>query len=323
MSKIKVKGIEIAIIQQGGEDYISLTDMVKGKGDDSRAADIIKNWIRNRATIEFLGTWESLYNPNFKVVEFDHFKKEAGLPTFTLSITGWTEKTNAIGIISKPGRHGGGTFAHKDIAFEFGSAISPVFKLYVIKEFQRLKEIETNHYNLEWNVKRLVSKANYTLHTDAVKDHLLPSMNLNKNKEWLIYADEADILNVAVWGCTAKAWKESNPTLALKGGNLRDSASINELAVLSNIESLNAVLLKNKMTKERRFEVLKETALDQLKSLNKVDYLKSLKYTSDDVYVDALKDDKISTNKVINESKLSPFNKSLKTAIGFNPKENK
>ncbi|GAI32167.1 unnamed protein product, partial [marine sediment metagenome] len=167
----------------------------KSKEGDNRAADIIKNWIRNRGTIEFIGTWEQLYNPNFKVVEFDHFRKSAGLPTFVLSPKQWVEKTNAIGIFSKSGRYGG-TYAHRDIAFEFGAAISPVFKLYLIKEYQRFKEIESNQYNLEWNVKRILSKANYYIHTDAVKNYILPDKNYEKDREWIAYAEEADLLNV-------------------------------------------------------------------------------------------------------------------------------
>ncbi|MEO5643747.1 MAG: KilA-N domain-containing protein [Bacteroidia bacterium] len=321
MAKIEVLGKPITVLNENGGDYICITDMVKAKDDNSRAADVIKNWIRNRGTIEFLGAWETIYNPNFKVVEFDHFKKEAGLPTFTLSVSSWVEKTNAIGMFSKSGKYGG-TYAHKDIAFEFGSAISPVFKLYIIKEFQRLKEIESNTYNLEWNVKRIVSKANYTLHTDAIKDHLLPKMNIQKQKEWLVYASEADILNVALWGCTAKQWKEANPQLALNNGNIRDSSSINELAVLSNIESLNSILIKQGMSKEQRFNFLSQTAYEQLTALNKVDFLKSLKYTSESVYVDAIKN----TTPIIaiskkSETKLSKFNQNIKKALGYNPKD--
>ena len=167
---ITVQDINISITTINDNDYICLTDMAKAKDDENRAADIIKNWIRNRGTIEFLGTWESIYNPNFKVVEFDHFRKEAGLPTFTLSVNGWVEKTNAIGIFSKQGKYGG-TYAHKDIAFEFGAAISPIFKLYIIKEYQRLKEVESNVYGIEWDIKRVLSKANYQIHTDAIKNY--------------------------------------------------------------------------------------------------------------------------------------------------------
>ena len=256
--------------------------MAKGKNDEARAADIIKNWIRNRSTLEFLGTWKILYNPNFKVVEFDHFKKEAGLPTFTISVSNWVESTNAIGILSRKGKYGG-TYAHKDIAFEFGAAISPVFKLYLIKEYQRLKELESNQYNLEWNVKRILSKANYHIHTDAVKNYILPT--LSDLKDAFVYADEADLLNLAMFGCTAKQWKAANPERVLKGENIRDIASINELAILSNIESLNASLIKHNITKEERFKILVETIKEQRAVLDKVDYLKSIKKLSNDTYI--------------------------------------
>ena len=257
--------------------------MAKGKDDDSRAADVIKNWIRNRSTLEFLGTWETLYNPNFKVVKFDHFKKEAGLPTFTLNVSSWVGTTSAIGILSRKGKYGG-TYAHRDIAFEFGAAISPVFKLYLIKEYQRLKEQESNQYNLEWNVKRILSKANYHIHTDAVKNYILPS--LSDMKEAFVYVDEADLLNLAIFGCTAKQWKMNNPERALNGENIRDMASINELAILSNIESLNASLIKNNLPKSERFKILVETIKEQRAVLDKVDYLKSIKKLSQDTYID-------------------------------------
>lgn len=271
MSKIQKLDIEndlISIIKIEKEDYICLTDMAKAKEGDNRAADIIKNWIRTRTTIEFLGTWEKLYNPNFKVVEFDHFKMEAGLPTFVLSAKQWVEKTSAIGIFSKSGRYGG-TYAHRDIAFEFGAAISPVFKLYLIKEYQRFKEIGNNQYNLEWDVKRLLSKANYHIQTDAVQKHILPQKNYTKNNKWLVYAEEADLLNVALFNCTAKDWREANTELGKKGLNIRDFASINELTVLSNIESLNAELIKKNIHKSDRFVQLREIAIYQLEILNK------------------------------------------------------
>ena len=280
-NKLKVQDVEISLATIDNQDYISLTDMAKGKNDEARAADIIKNWIRNRSTLEFLGTWEILYNPNFKVVEFDHFKKEAGLPTFTISVSNWVESTNAIGILSRKGKYGG-TYAHKDIAFEFGAAISPVFKLYLIKEYQRLKELESNQYNLEWNVKRILSKANYHIHTDAVKNYILPT--LSDLKEAFVYADEADLLNLAMFGCTAKQWKAANPERALKGENIRDIASINELAILSNIESLNASLIKHNIAKEERFKILVETIKEQRAVLDKVDYLKSIKKLSNETY---------------------------------------
>ena len=261
-SIMNVQGIEIALTTINEEDFICITDIVKAKGGDARAADIIKNWIRNRSTIEFLGTWETLYNPNFKVVEFDHFRKEAGLPTFTMSVSNWIEKTGAIGIVSKAGRYGG-TYAHKDIAFEFCSAISPMFKLYVIKEYQRLVELERSELALSWNVKRLLSKANYHIHTDAIKNVILPKLNISQMKQGLVYASEADLLNMVLFGCTAKQWQEANPDLA-KTMNIRDTATINQLIVLSNIESLNAELIKQGVSKEDRFTILRRTAEEQL-----------------------------------------------------------
>jgi len=291
MSKIQKLDIEdtiISITKIEEEDYICLTDMAKAKEGDNRAADIIKNWIRTRTTIEFLGTWETLYNPNFKVAEFDHFKMEAGLPTFVLSAKQWTEKTGAIGIISKSGRYGG-TYAHRDIAFEFGAAISPTFKLYLIKEYQRFKQIESNQYNLEWDVKRLLSKANYHIQTDAVQKHILPEKNYTKDKEWLIYAEEADLLNVALFNCTAKDWRDSNPDLAKKDLNIRDFASINELAVLSNIESLNAELIKKGIDKSERFMQLREISVYQLEILDKKNAMKAIKKLADDIYIEQQK----------------------------------
>jgi hypothetical protein len=258
--------------------------MAKAKQGDNRAADIIKNWLRSRTTIEFLGTWETMYNPNFNKEVFTYYKSEAGLPTFVLSPKQWAEKTNAIGIISKSGRYGG-TYAHRDIAFEFGSAISPTFKLYLIKEYQRFKAIESNQYNIEWNVKRILSKANYHIQTDAVKNFILPKKNYTKNTEWLSYAEEADLLNVALFNCTAKDWREANSELAKNGMNIRDIASINELAILSNIESMNAEMIRKEIPKNERFIQLKEIAEYQLKILNEKDSLKALKKLNDDIYL--------------------------------------
>jgi len=260
--------------------------MAGSKDDDSRAADVIKNWIRNRSTLEFLGTWESLYNKDFKVVEFDHFRKEAGLPTFTMSVSNWVKSTNAIGIFSVKGRYGG-TYAHRDIAFEFGSAISPVFKLHIIKEYQRLKEIETDKYGLEWNIRRILSKTNYKIHTDAVKEHIIPKTRYSATKEWLEYANEADLLNIALFGYTAKQWRELNPTKVLNGENMRDMASINELVILSNIESLSSTLIKNGITKKNRLKILIDTVREQRATLDKIDIVKSLKKESKTTYIDA------------------------------------
>ena len=298
-SIINVQGTDITITSVGESDYICLTDMVKGKEDDSRAADVIKNWIRTRNTIEFLGVWESIYNPNFKVVEFDHFRKEAGLPTFTMSVSNWVEKTNAIGIFSKPGKNGG-TYAHKDIAFEFGGAISPIFKLYVIKEYQRLKDIESNQYGLEWNVKRVLSKANYHLHTNAIKTYIVPKAGYSQAKEWLLYADEADLLNLVLFKCTAKQWRDANPSRVLQGENIREMASINELTILSNLESLNSILIKNGLSKQDRFRILRETANEQKLTLDKIDFIKSVKKEKDSTFLE-VKDGKKKTTDELTE----------------------
>ena len=271
---ITVQDVPVTVMQIDQSDYISLTDMAKARTDSTRAADVIKNWLRTRSTLEFLGTWEVMYNPNFKVVEFDHFKNEAGLHTFTLSAKEWIEKTNAIGMYVQAGRYGG-TYAHKDIAFEFGSAISPIFKLYLLKEYQRLKDDENDRLKLEWSAKRFLSKNNYIIHTDAVKNYVLPQSNYTKSNEWLAYADEADLLNVALFGCTAKAWREANPELAKKS-NIRDYASISELTVLSNLETHNAELIRMGMNKAERFENLRRIAQYQMQVLMEAERIREL-----------------------------------------------
>ena len=237
---------------------------------ESRAADIIKNWLRNRYTLEFLGTWEQINNPDFKVVEFDHFKKQAGLASFVLSVSEWIEKTNAIGIIVKKGKYGG-TYAHKDIAFEFGSAISVAFKLYLISEFQRLKEEELKQ--LGWNAKRELAKINYRIHTDAIKTNLIPPM-LTSQQITFVYASEADVLNVALFGMTAKEWRDKNSNLK---GNIRDYASINELICLSNMENINALLINDKIPQSERLIKLNKIAIQQMKVLSEIEDKKYLK----------------------------------------------
>ena len=264
MAKIKVQNTEIAVVNIEEHDYISLTDMAGAKENDARAADVIKNWLRNRYTIEFLGTWEMIHNPDFKVVEFDHFRKEAGLPTFVLSCSEWIEKTNAIGIVVKKGRYGG-TYAHKDIAFEFAMWISPEFKIYIVKEFQRLKAEEQKL--LGWSAKRELAKINYRIHTDAIKQNLIPN-ELTSQQKSFIYADEADMLNVAMFGMTAKQWRESNPELK---GNIRDYATINQLICLSNMENLNAVFINDGLAQSERLEKLNKIAIQQMKVLENVD----------------------------------------------------
>ena len=275
MEKLTVQNQLIGVISENNMDYISLTDMANGKESESRAADIIKNWLRNRYTLEFLGTWEMIHNENFKVVEFDHFKSQAGLPSFVLSVSEWIEKTNAIGIIVKKGKYGG-TYAHKDIAFEFGSAISVPFKLYLIEEFQRLKEEEQKL--LGWSAKRELAKINYRIHTDAIKQNLIPQ-EITPAQKSFIYADEADMLNVAMFGITAKQWRESNPDLK---GNIRDYATINQLICLSNMENLNAVFINDGLPQSERLEKLNKIAIQQMKILENIEDRKLLIDTSKD-----------------------------------------
>ncbi len=285
--KINIQGTKIALFSENANDYISLTDIAKHK-DKERTDHIIQNWMRARNTIEFIGMWEQLHNPDFKPLEFEGFKNQAGANSFSLTPKRWIETTNAIGMFSKSGRYGG-TFAHKDIAFEFGSWISPTFKLYLITEFQRLKEIETNKYNLEWNVKRILSKANYHIHTDAVKNYILPKADYTKNTEWLAYAEEADLLNVALFDCTAKTWRDANTEHAEQNLNIRDFASINELAVLSNLETANAELVKQGISKELRFKQLQEIAQYQLKIMTNTNLTKSIKRLTNETYIDEQK----------------------------------
>lgn len=273
-SSILVQDVPVTVMSIDQRDYISLTDMAKARTDARRAADVIKNWLRARSTLEFLGTWEIMYNPDFKVVEFDHFKSEAGLHTFTLSAKEWIESTHAIGMYVQAGRYGG-TYAHKDIAFEFGSAISPIFKLYLLKEYQRLKDEENDRLKLEWDAKRFLSKNNYLIHTDAIKNYVLPRSNHSKSTEWLVYADEADLLNVALFGCTAKEWRDANPVLAAKQ-NIRDFASIAQLTVLSNLETHNAEMIKQGIDKAERFDRLKQIAEYQLRVLTEAEAIQKL-----------------------------------------------
>ncbi len=264
MVKITVQDTQISVLQWEERDYISLTDMASAKEGDSRSADIIKNWIRTRYTIEFLGTWEVIHNPDFKVVEFDHFRKSAGLPSFVLSASEWIERTNAIGLVVRKGRYGG-TYAHKDIAFEFGSAISVPFKLYLIEEFQRLKTNELQQ--LGWSVKRELSKINYRIHTDTVKHNLIPA-EITPKQASMIYANEADVLNVAMFGMTAKQWRDDNPELK---GNIRDYATINELICLSNMENLNAVFIDQGIPQGERLIKLNQIAIHQMNVLESGD----------------------------------------------------
>ena len=260
MSKINVQGTEISYYQHKEEDYISLTDIAKYK--DSRTDYLISNWLRNRMTIEFLGLWEKINNPEFNSIEFDGFRKKSGLNSFILSPKKWIEKTNSIGLISKSGRYGG-TYAHKDIAFEFATWISVEFKLYLIKEFQRLKTNEISVNNIEWNVKRELAKINYTIHTDAIKENLIPK-ELSEKEINQIYATEADVLNMALFGTTAKEWRIRHKD---KKGNMRDYANVTQLVVLSNLENLNSEFIKQELSQEKRLEKLNLIAISQMKLL--------------------------------------------------------
>lgn len=258
MAKINVQNTEITVVSYNEADYISLTDIAKFKSDDPTA--VIGNWMRNRNTVEYLGIWESLYNPGFNPIEFEGFRKEAGLNAFTLSPKKWIEATHAIGIMSKSGRYGG-TYAHKDIAFKFASWISVEFELYIIKEFQRLKTEE--QAQLGWSAKRELSKINYRIHTDAIKQNLIPA-EVTPTQASIIYANEADVLNVAMFGMTAKQWREANPE---QKGNIRDYASINELICLSNMESLNAVFIEQGIPQGERLVKLNQIAIQQMRIL--------------------------------------------------------
>ena len=267
---INVKGTNVSIISHNESDFISLTDMTKGFED---GLVLIEKWLRNKNTIEFIGIWEEINNPNFNSPEFGGIKIEAGLNRFSLSVKKWIVKTNAIGIIAKTGRYGSGTYAHRDIAFEFGSWLSPEFKLYLITEYQRLKADENDRLKLEWSFQRMLSKVNYHIHTDAIKEKLIPA-ELTKQQISLVYADEADLLNMALFGITAKQWRIENPD---KDGNIRDVAIIEQLVVLSNMESINAVLIHQGVDQNVRLQQLNQIAITQMKSLLENKSIKKLK----------------------------------------------
>ena len=265
MAKITVNDTEISVLQVNNEDYLCLTDMLKAKDGDF----FITDWLRNRNTLEFIGIWEKVYNPDFNYGEFAIIKNQSGLNSFKISIKEFVEKTNAISIQAKAGRYGG-TYAHKDIAFEFAMWISPEFKIYIVKEFQRLKEEEQKQ--LGWSAKRELSKINYRIHTDAIKQNLIPS-ELTPAQKSFVYADEADMLNVAMFGITAKQWHDANPELK---GNLRDYATINQLICLSNMENLNAVFINDGLKQSERLEKLNKIAIQQMKILENVEDRKLL-----------------------------------------------
>ena len=258
MTKIIVDGSEITVTKIDEKDYISLTDMIKAKDGEF----FISDWLRNRNTVEFLGMWEQIHNPDFNYGEFAIIKGQAGLNSYKISVKEWVEKTNAIGIRAKPGRYGG-TYAYKDIAFEFGMWISPQFKIYLIKEFERLKDEEQRL--LGWDIKRNLAKINYHIHTDAIKENLIPKQ-LSSKQVSIVYASEADVLNVAIFGKTAKQWRDENPR---KRGNIRDYADVSQLVCLSNLENINAVFINEGIPQSERLSKLNEIAIDQMKILTK------------------------------------------------------
>lgn len=270
MSKVDVKGILISVKKSNQSDYISLTDIAKYKSDSPN--DVIKNWMRNKDTIEFLGLWEKINNPNFKLVEFDGFRNEAGTNAFTMSPKKWIEETNAVGLTSTSGRYGG-TFAHKDIAFEFASWVSAEFKLYLIKEFQRLIDEENSKKNIEWTVSRTLAKINYRIHTDSIKENLIPK-DLTAQQQSYTYANEADLLNMALFSMTAKEWREKNPD---KDGNIRDYASLEQLLILANLENLNSEYIKAGIEQKERLINLNRVAIDQMKILTNQKTIEGLK----------------------------------------------
>ena len=265
-SMIHADGVDISVVTTVGseDDYISLTDMARRKNPVA-PKDVVKNWLRIRSTIEYLGLWEELNNPNFKGVEFDSFRNQAGSNAFTMSPTKWIETTGAIGIVSKSGRYGG-TFAHSDIAFEFASWISAEFKLYIIKDYKRLKADENSRFSLNWNLNREISKLNYRIHTDAIKEKLIPP-ELTPAQISFTYANEADMLNVVLFGRTAKQWKDENPDIK---GNMRDGATLNQLLILANLESYNAVLIHQGKNQKERMELLRQLALQQIRTLESI-----------------------------------------------------
>ncbi len=323
VQKIVVDNVSISLTEIGDEDYICLTDMIKAKDGEF----FISDWLRNVNTLEYISAWETMNNPGFNYGEYAIIRQSAGTNTFKISVKEWVNKTNSIGITAQAGRYGG-TYAHKDIAFNFGMWISPVFQLYIVKEYQRLKEAESDLYNLEWNVKRVLSKANYHIHTDAVLKHIIPKSTLPNSKKGIEYAKEADLLNLALFGCTAKEWREANKKHASNGLNVRDFASINELTVMSNLESFNAEMIKRDVSKSARYDVLYKAAKEQLEKLKNIDLIKAVRKQSDKTYIEAQEKtgeelEKIANKSILdkNQQALSEFNKNLKKGSDWNPKE--
>lgn len=324
-SSLKIKDYNISMFTDGENDFICLTDMVKAQEGEF----FISDWIRNANTLDYIAAWEQLYNPFFNYGEFAIIRSGAGSNNYKVSIKELMEKTNLISLRATAGRYGG-TYAHKDIAFHFGMWINPVFQLYIVKEYQRLKEVESNQYNLEWDVRRLMTKVNYVLHTDAVQKHIIPNSVLPIEKQGIEYANEADLLNLALYGYTAKQWKEANPEHSLNGNNMRDFSSITDLLIMSNLESFNAQLINLKTDKATRFGFLKKMALEQRQQFDKVDMVKSIKKTNAMTYLNAedLTHDEIESESKkdileANKKALSDFNQKLHKGLNFDPNAEK
>ncbi|MBL4753142.1 MAG: KilA-N domain-containing protein [Flavobacteriales bacterium] len=308
---IKVDGSIIHLIDQEEESYISLTDIVKNFDGDQ----IIKNWLQNNTTMDFLEVWEAMHNPDFNLLGLQEFKAKRKDKRFIVSVHNWVEHTNAMGIYSKKGKNGG-TYAHNELAFEFASWLSPTFKILLFKEFKRLKNWESNNLNLEWDYRRFLTKVNYRLQTDAVQKDIIPYKNLPKNKEGIAYAREADLLNVAVFGMTAKQWTEQNPQASLEGKNIREMANIAQLTVISNLESLNSDMIRSHVNEQVRYEKLCSVAVYQLESLNKT--LPSASFVLSEFNAD-----NSSTTALPEYDKLSTFNRALTQAAKHNSNEGK
>ncbi|MFD2291755.1 KilA-N domain-containing protein [Mariniflexile gromovii] len=328
MSKVKkivVEGIPVSLTEIGNEDYICLTDMIKAKDGDF----FISDWLRNVNTLEYLSAWETMNNPDFNYGEYAIIRQSSGTNTFKISVKEWVLKTNSIGITAQAGRYGG-TYAHKDIAFNFGMWISPMFQLYIVKEYQRLKTIESDTLNLEWDIKRVLSKVNYHLHTDAILKHIIPKSTLPESKKGIEYAKEADLLNLALFGCTAKEWREANPAHAKNNLNVRDFASIHELNVMSNLQVFNSEMIKKDVSKTARYKILLKSAQEQLEQLKKIDILKAVRKQNSATYIEARNKtgdelEKLTSESILDKNKqaLSDFNKKLKQGLNYNPKDEK
>ncbi|MBP0904723.1 KilA-N domain-containing protein [Mariniflexile gromovii] len=299
--------------------------MIKAKDGDF----FISDWLRNVNTLEYLSAWETMNNPDFNYGEYAIIRQSSGTNTFKISVKEWVLKTNSIGITAQAGRYGG-TYAHKDIAFNFGMWISPMFQLYIVKEYQRLKTIESDTLNLEWDIKRVLSKVNYHLHTDAILKHIIPKSTLPESKKGIEYAKEADLLNLALFGCTAKEWREANPAHAKNNLNVRDFASIHELNVMSNLQVFNSEMIKKDVSKTARYKILLKSAQEQLEQLKKIDILKAVRKQNSATYIEARNKtgdelEKLTSESILDKNKqaLSDFNKKLKQGLNYNPKDEK